>query len=120
MTLIDLKLSDPNYALRSIMNGILDVTGICGEAGDLDPTVANVRHAAVTLWEIADGQNEAKDVDALRGVLSDVCRLRNDGSIVDLFPDGTDDDDCPPTPANLRFAGRVLWHVAAVHDDVAA
>ena len=49
MTLINLKYSDHNGPLCDLMSGILDVKGICGAEEDLHPTVANVRHAAVTL-----------------------------------------------------------------------
>jgi hypothetical protein len=117
MKLIDLKLSDPNAALQDLLVGILTITG----GNDFDVSVANVRHAAATLLEIADGWvviDRPDGADALQGVLFDVCCLRNDGSVADVFPDGTDEDCCPLiTPANLRAAARVLMHVADVHDE---
>jgi hypothetical protein len=117
MTFIDLKSSDPNKALRDILAGILAVKGIGGSAEDLHPTVANVRDAAITLFEIADDQIEVRDVDSLKGVLFDVCCLRNDLSGADIFPDGTDEDSCPfVTPANVRAAADVLMRIADAHD----
>jgi hypothetical protein len=115
--LIDLGLSDPNKALQDLLVGILTITG----GNDFDVSVANVHHAAVTLFEIADRWIKVTDadaVDALKGVLFDVCCLRNDGSVADVFPEGTDEAVCPLiTPANLHAAARVLMHVADVHDD---
>jgi hypothetical protein len=130
MTLINLKCSDPNRPLRDLMSGILDVKGICGAEKDLHPTVANVRHAAVTLLEIADGWSKAADDDALRSVLFDVVVITNE---IDIFPDGGEfadhlSTDCPNghgfypsiTPANLRTAAHLLLRVADDHDDAVA